>query len=351
MTGHPKGAAAAWMLNGICQSLLSGRVPGNRNADNIDTAFKKYHHIVYNCKTVRTAEIRAGLLKSFGFGQAGAEVLIVHPDYILGALDEATYQCYVERRQTRAYQAYKHFQNTITDKQPLMKIKDHAPYSAQDEERVYLDPTARASYNDKSGSWHFKSSSSSSPSFSSSPIPPTSSITTTNTTQTTTTTTITTPSVSGAKPSAAVRLEVSLREAAEGMREKTDKGIGVDCEQENNINISDEGFLERNFTENEIIYCKSIVSPCGINSKFAGRWAAKEAVLKAISNSTPNARNLWKGSAASLKDIEIIPSPSGAPTVVLSSHAKQVANALGIHDIKVTITHCGDYALAQAVAI
>ena len=42
-----------------------------------------------------------------------------------------------------------------------------------------------------------------------------------------------------------------------------------------------------------------------MRAKFTGRWAAKEAVLKAISNSSPDSRHLWKGSAAPLKCIEI----------------------------------------------
>jgi fatty acid synthase subunit alpha len=35
LTGHPKGAAAAWMANGLIQCMLSGTVPGNRNLDNV----------------------------------------------------------------------------------------------------------------------------------------------------------------------------------------------------------------------------------------------------------------------------------------------------------------------------
>lgn len=33
LTGHPKGGAAAWMLAGLCQSVITGIVPGNRNAE------------------------------------------------------------------------------------------------------------------------------------------------------------------------------------------------------------------------------------------------------------------------------------------------------------------------------
>lgn len=76
------------MLNGLCQSLNTGIVPGNRNADNIDPALRKFEHIVFNSKSIHTPELKAGLLKSFGFGQAGAEILVVHPDYVLASLDE-----------------------------------------------------------------------------------------------------------------------------------------------------------------------------------------------------------------------------------------------------------------------
>ena len=36
LTGHPKGGAAAWMLLGLCQSIETGIVPGNRNAEYVD---------------------------------------------------------------------------------------------------------------------------------------------------------------------------------------------------------------------------------------------------------------------------------------------------------------------------
>jgi hypothetical protein len=52
------------------------------------------------------------------------------------------------------------------------------------------------------------------------------------------------------------RLEVTLREVAEGLRHEHDKGIGVDCEDVANIDIDNLNFIERNFTQNEIDYCR-----------------------------------------------------------------------------------------------
>lgn len=92
LTGHPKGAAAAWMLNGLLQSLLSGIVPGNRNADNIDGEFRDVSSLIYfPSVSLQTDGLKAGLLKSFGFGQVGGEVLVIHPNYVLALLNEEQY--------------------------------------------------------------------------------------------------------------------------------------------------------------------------------------------------------------------------------------------------------------------
>jgi len=74
LTGHPKGSAAAWMLNGLMQSMITGVVPGNRNADNIDSKLEKFWHLAYPNRSMMLANqaggvaVPAALLKSFGFG-------------------------------------------------------------------------------------------------------------------------------------------------------------------------------------------------------------------------------------------------------------------------------------------
>ena len=59
---------------------------------------------------------------------------------------------------------------------------------------------------------------------------------------------------------------------------------------------------------------------------------------------------LWKGASAPLKDIEVIRSPSGAPSVQLHGHARVVATTLGIQHVEVSISHVSDHAVAQALA-
>lgn len=136
----------------------------------------------------------------------------------------------------------------------------------------------------------------------------------------------------------------------EGLRTKVDRGIGVDAQSipEIEVTLHNSEWVVRNFSPAEINYCRYVSADP--SASFAGRFAAKEAVIKAISNSDmdPHTRNLWKGSAAPLVDIEILPSSSGAPSAVLAGHAKEVADLLGITVIRVAISHSGEYAVAQA---
>lgn len=75
LTGHPKGGAAAWMLNGMAQVVQSGLIPGNRNADNISQELRKFEYLLYPSKSIQTDGIKAGLLTSFGFGQVSSLTL------------------------------------------------------------------------------------------------------------------------------------------------------------------------------------------------------------------------------------------------------------------------------------
>lgn len=94
-------------------------------------------------------------------------------------------------------------------------------------------------------------------------------------------------------------------------------------------------FRERNFTAAEIEYCSSAPDS---DASFAGRWAAKEAVFKALS--VPS-----KGAGASMKDIEILNSEAG-PVVKFSGDAQTAAAG---KSVKVSISHSDSTVVAFAV--
>jgi holo-[acyl-carrier protein] synthase len=115
----------------------------------------------------------------------------------------------------------------------------------------------------------------------------------------------------------------------------------VDCPRiEQMIKRHGERFLKRVFTATEQAYAEA--KRDGID-KLAGRFAAKEAILKLMGTG-------WRGKIA-WTDIEIANNPSGQPEVALSGEVKKLAERLGIKHISVSITHTANFAIASAVAL
>ncbi|KAJ1925111.1 fatty acid synthase alpha subunit Lsd1 [Coemansia sp. S17] len=155
LTGHPKGPAASFMLNGVIQSLRTGLIPGNRNADNIGKELESFDYALYLSKSIQTSGIKAGLIKSFGFGQVGGELLVVHPDYLLATLNQEQLDKYNIKLQHRSTKSERYWQDTLVGNHPFVQVKNHPPFTAEQEKSVYLDPLARAKYDSASGEYKF----------------------------------------------------------------------------------------------------------------------------------------------------------------------------------------------------
>ncbi|PKB68544.1 MAG: holo-[acyl-carrier-protein] synthase [SAR202 cluster bacterium Io17-Chloro-G4] len=93
-------------------------------------------------------------------------------------------------------------------------------------------------------------------------------------------------------------------------------------------------FLNRIYTPDEIAYCRGRVP------NLAGRFAAKEAVMKALGTGVRGVG--WR-------DIEVARHESGAPSILLHGRAKSRAQRLGVCDISVSMSHSRDYAVAFVV--
>ncbi|KAI9088332.1 hypothetical protein DFS34DRAFT_701418 [Phlyctochytrium arcticum] len=314
LTGHPKGAAAAWMLNGVLQVLETGLIPGNRNLDNVEDRLRQFKYLLYPSRTIQTDGIRAGLLKSFGFGQAGGEILVVHPDYLFAALEEGDFKTYLTLRQKRETASYRFYHEMLTGAKPFVRVKNAAPYTDAQQSGVYLNPLARASYDKTSGSWNFNGQ-------------------------------------VKVKANPDVNVSAALIAATQRLAGSADteaKGLGVDVQLISEIPTENDTFLSRNFTDAEREYCSSAPDA---RSSYAGRWAAKEAVVKAVSSAVGDKQVVWtQGAAAPLKDIEIRREAGHAPVVVLHGDAKAAVEKAGIKSVKVTISHSGSYAVAMASA-
>ncbi len=99
-------------------------------------------------------------------------------------------------------------------------------------------------------------------------------------------------------------------------------------------------FLERVYTEREILYCSSRKAA---TQHYAGRWAAKEAVLKTLGTG-------WSG-GIQWTDIEVRNEPGGAPRIFLAGVAKDLCVERGIEEIQISISHCRSHATAYALAV
>lgn len=97
-------------------------------------------------------------------------------------------------------------------------------------------------------------------------------------------------------------------------------------------------FLTRVYTADEIRYCQRRKEYL---QHYAGRWAAKEAVMKVLG--TGFVRGIgWK-------DIEIGVRASGQPFVQLHGGVREYAEQLGVEQVLITISHCRAYATATAI--
>jgi len=193
----------------------------------------------------------------------------------------------------------------------LVRIKEGPPYSPELEQAVLMNPMARATFDPKTRSYSY------------------------------------TAKLDTTIPFDTANATVAL--ASKGPV----TGVGVDQELISSVPSSNPSFVERNFTEAEIAYCRAQPSP---PSSFAARWVGKEAVFKSLGVSS-------KGAAAAMKDIEILPNESGVPTVTLHGDAKAAAKSKGITNVLVSLSHSevciedrctklqSDMSLPQTVAI
>lgn len=119
-------------------------------------------------------------------------------------------------------------------------------------------------------------------------------------------------------------------------------GIGTDLVELDRFRTTLErtpGIRSRTFTEAEQEYADARNDP---TERYAVRWAAKEAVMKAM--------GVGLGEVA-MSDIEVVKAENGAPSIRLHASAEAKAADLGITEWKITLTHTERVAQAIAVAL
>ena len=99
-------------------------------------------------------------------------------------------------------------------------------------------------------------------------------------------------------------------------------------------------FIGRVYTDAEIEFCRSRKAA---TQHYAGRWAAKEAVLRALGTGWRPGLN-WT-------DIEIRNNEEGRPVTAFRGAARDLVEQLGIGDLVISVSHCRTHAMATALAL
>ena len=119
-------------------------------------------------------------------------------------------------------------------------------------------------------------------------------------------------------------------------------GTGIDlckvARMRDKIDANDVGFLTSIFLPSEITYCEAKHDPA---THFAARFAAKEAVVKALADA--------QGQGSFWLDIEIRNEEDGRPVVRLHGRAHEMADRLGVRRVFLSMTHTREMAAANVV--
>jgi holo-[acyl-carrier protein] synthase len=119
-------------------------------------------------------------------------------------------------------------------------------------------------------------------------------------------------------------------------------GMGVDLAEVERVEAAitrhGSAFLERVFSPGEIRYCESHRNRI---ERYAARFAVKEATMKALGTG-------WRRGVRWV-DIEVFNQPGGRPTLLLHGRTKELADAMGVRRIVLSITHTTGMAMAHVI--
>jgi holo-[acyl-carrier protein] synthase len=117
-------------------------------------------------------------------------------------------------------------------------------------------------------------------------------------------------------------------------------GIGIDLIEIEKIAVSigSEAYLRKVFTEAEIVECQSAANAA---ERFAGKFAAKEAFMKAIGRGIR--QGVW------FNQIEVLNEVNGAPYICVNGEIESCLHELSVKNIHVSVTHTKSTAAAVVI--
>ncbi|TPF77605.1 MULTISPECIES: type I polyketide synthase [unclassified Bifidobacterium] len=168
LTGHAKGGACVFQVNGLTQLFKSGVIPGNASLDCVDPKLERDDHMVWLRKPLRIGggedefgrvtpgrPVKAGLATSLGFGHVSGFVALVHPGAFEAAVakadGEAALEAWRERANARLAAGQRHLEEGMMGRaalyEPIDNRRFHEDGRGYDhhevEKAMLLNPDAR----------------------------------------------------------------------------------------------------------------------------------------------------------------------------------------------------------------
>ena len=168
LTGHAKGGACIFQVNGLTQLFKSGVIPANAALDCVDPKLQRDDHMVWVRKPLRIGggedefgretagrPVKAGLATSLGFGHVSGFVALVHPGAFEAAVakadGEAALEAWRERAKARLAAGQRHLEEGMMGRAALYEPidnrrfrEDHRGYDHHEVEKaMLLNPDAR----------------------------------------------------------------------------------------------------------------------------------------------------------------------------------------------------------------
>ena len=309
ITGHPKAPAAAFMLNGCLQALNTGLVPGNRNADNVDPLLSAFPHLTFPTRSIQTGSLKAFSLTCFGFGQKGGQLIGIHPRYLYGAIDRASYTSYTARVRTRTRLCNRDYLYALLENR-IVACKAAPQYAPADQDAVLLDPLARISAETPQGEpWRYVTEKFKADQHENDTASESERLTS-NRDDTATSHSQPCTSLTSSSSGSGIEMagtETWLQNRADCVGRDQNISVGIDVEDIlSNLDSDLQGtFVQRNYTTEERAVAVRSADP---KRALTGKWSAKEAVFKSLGVKS-------KGAGAAMKDIEVLSGKEGRPIV------------------------------------
>jgi hypothetical protein len=109
----------------------------------VDPKLRTRQSLFFTNETIHNQHITAGIVNSFGFGQAGGQMLLVHPEFFLSSLDTATFAGYSKALEERWARTFKNRQDIAGTRAPFVPIKHDQPHGDANFGKAIADKTVR----------------------------------------------------------------------------------------------------------------------------------------------------------------------------------------------------------------